>query len=282
MNPKLSKHQCGFRKGVSAQHCLVVMLEKWRKSLDNKGSSGILLTDLSKAFDCLVHDLLLAKLDAYGFDFNSLKVIYNYLNNRNQRVRINSTYSSWSQIIYGVPQGSILGPLLFNIYLSDLFLFTVDSNIANYADDNSPYSCENDIESVIVQLEKDSKTLLEWTGNNMLKANPDKFHLLLSCPEDNTSIKVDQYEIFNSESEKLLGITIDNKLNFNQHVSTLCNKATQKLHALARVSHYMNEEKRCLIMKAFINSQFGYCPLVWMFHSRTLNNRINKIHESLR
>ena len=111
--------------------------------------------------------------------------------------------------------------MLFNIYLSDLFLFTVDSNIANYADDNSPYSCEDDIKSVIVQLERDSKTLLEWTSNNMLKANPDKFHLLLSCPEDNTSIKVDQYEIFNSEYEKLLGITIDNKLNFNQHVSSV-------------------------------------------------------------
>ena len=133
---------------MSAQNCLLVMLEKWRACLDNKGSCGVLLTDLRKAFDCLIHDLLIAKLSAYGFDYNSLKLIYCYLTNRLQRIRINSKYSSWNDIIYGVPQGSILGPLLFNIYLSDLFIFCKNSNIANYADDNSPYSCSVDIESV--------------------------------------------------------------------------------------------------------------------------------------
>ena len=279
MDTKLSKHMCGFRKGYSAQHCLLVMLEKWRTSLDKKGCSGVLLTDLSKAFDCLSHDLLIAKLAAYGFDYNSIKLLYSYLTNRHQRVRLNSNYSTWSEIITGVPQGSILGPLLFNIYLSDLFLFTQDSDIANYADDNSPYACNTDYISVITQLEKDSKTLLEWVSNNALKANPDKFHLLLSTSDLNLSVKVDQFEIKNSNYEKLLGITIDNKLSFNEHVSSLCKKASQKLHALARVSCYMNLEKRRTIMKAFITSQFGYCPLVWMFHSRNLSNRINKIHE---
>ena len=161
IDSKLSKYQCGFRKGFSAQHCLLVMLEKWRATLDNRGFAGVLLTDLSKAFDCLSHDLLTAKLDAYGFDYNSVKLIHDYLNNRFRRVRINSHYSSWKEIIYGVPQGSILGPLLFNIYLSDLFMFTKESDIANYADDNSPYACKKDIDSVISQLEADSKTLLE-------------------------------------------------------------------------------------------------------------------------
>ena len=140
---------CGFRKGYNAQHCLLVMLEKWRTSLDKKGCSGVLLTDLSKAFDCLSHDLLIAKLAAYGFDYNSIKLLYSYLTNRHQRVRLNSNYSTWSEIITGVPQGSILGPLLSNIYLSDLFLFTEDSDIANYADDNSPYACNADYISVI-------------------------------------------------------------------------------------------------------------------------------------
>ena len=135
------------------------------------------------------------------------------------------------------------------------------------------------MDSVIVQLEEDSKILLEWVSNNVLKANLDKFHLLLSNPNPNISVKVDQYEISNSNCEKLLGIIIDNKLTFNNHVAGLCKKASQKLHALARVSKYMNMNKRRTTMKAFIIAQFGYCPLVWMFHSRTLNNRINKIHE---
>ena len=267
METKLSDNLCGFRKGRSTQHCLIVMLEKWRTTLDRRGFSGVLLTALSKAFDSLSHELLLAKLDAYGFSYNAIKVIHNYLVNRHQRVRINSKYSSWSEIINGVPQGSILGPLLFNIYLSDLFLFTGDSDIANYADDNSPYACKMDIKSVISQIEEDSKTLLNWVKNNGLKANPNKFHLLLSKPDERISVNVDGYQITNSKSEKLLGITIDSKLSFDEHVSGLCKKASNKLHALARISNYMNTDKLRVIMKAFINAQFGYCPLVWMFHS---------------
>ena len=151
--------------------------------------------------------------------------------------------------------------------------------MANYADDNSAYACKKDIHTVIKQLEEDSRILLEWVGNNVLKANPDKFHLLPSSVDEKLSIVVDQYEISNSCKGKLLGVTLDNRLNFAEHVSGLCSKTSQKLHALARVSPYMNIIKRRTLMNAFITSQFGYCPLVWMFHSRKLNNRINKIHE---
>ena len=279
MDGKLSMYQCGFRKGMSAQNCLLCMIEKWKKCLDKKGKAGVLLTDLSKAFDCLVHELLIAKLNAYGFDYFSLKLINNYLSNRLQRVRINSYYSSWSHITTGVPQGSILGPLLFNIYLSDLFLFFESSDIANYADDNSPFACEVDNQSVLLQLETDSNTLLDWIKNNGFKANPDKFHLLLSDNDEEHYIKVENYTIQNSKSEKMLGIILDNGLTFNSHVSKICDKASQKLHALSRVSSSMNFTKRKVLMLAFINSQFGYCTLVWMFHSRKLNNRINNIHE---
>ena len=275
----LSNYQCGFRKNYSSQHCLLVMLERWKRCLDKKGSAGVLLTDLSKAFDCLNHDLLIAKLHAYGFDYNSLKLIQDYLSYRFQRVRINSSYSSWKTILQGVPQGSILGPVLFNIYLTDLFLFTADSNIANYADDNSPYACKANSDLVITQLQEDTSKLLRWFSDNSLKANPDKFHLITSDTDENISITVGQYNIHNSNNHNLLGVIIDNKLTFNEHVSSLCKKATQKLHALIRVSRFMNTDKKRVIMKSFITSHFNYCPLIWMLHSRLLNTRINKIHE---
>ena len=188
-------------------------------------------------------------------------------------------YSSWTEIIYGVPQRSILGSLLFNIYISDLFMFCESGNVANYADDNSPYVCSTDIDSVISELEKDSCILLEWVNNNGLKANPKKFHLILNDYDDKHHIVIENLKIHKSSCEKLLGIKIDNKLSFNQHVTELCSKASQKLQTLSRISHFMNVNQRKVIMRAFIHSQFGYCPLVWMFHSRKLNNRINKIHE---
>ena len=205
-----------------------------------KEKSGILLTDLSKAFVCLVHDLLIAKLDAYGFDYPSLKLIYNYLSDRLQRLRINSQYSSWSNIIDGIPQGYILGPLHFNIYLSDLFLFFENSDIVHYADDNSPFACETDNSSILHQLDKDSKTLLGWMSNNGLKANPDQFHLLLSDYDEYYFIRVSNFSIPNSNSEKLSGIIFNNGLTFNNHVSELCTKASQRLHALSRVCNIMN------------------------------------------
>ena len=99
---------------------------------------GALLTDLSKAFDCLDHELLIAKLNAYGFSLTALKLVHNYLSNRKQRTKINSTHSSLLEVLFGVSQGSILGPLLFNIFLIDLFFIIEDTDIASYADGNTP------------------------------------------------------------------------------------------------------------------------------------------------
>ena len=279
IQPYLSNYLCGFRKGYSAQNCLLVMLHLWNNALDRHDIAGALLTDLSKAFDCLNHDLMIAKLNAYGFDHNSLTYIYSYLTGRQHRTKVNNYLSSWADISSGIPQGSILGPLLFNIYINDIFLFIEDNKLANYADDNTPFSVNSDLNTLLRNLNVDTSILVKWFKDNNFKMNPDKCKLLVTNHGSEVSLKVDGETITCSNSVKLLGITVDNKLDFNEHVSLICSKVSKKLHALARISPFISTVNMRKIMKAFLESQFGYCPLVWMFHNRTLNTRINRLHE---
>ena len=109
--------------------------------------------------------------------------------------------------------------------------------------------------------------------------NADKCKLLITNHDENLSISIEGETISARKCVKLLGIKIDNKLDFNEHICSIRKKASFKLHALARISHFMNVHKLRILVKAFIQSQFGYCPLIWMFHSRTSNNKINKLHE---
>ena len=219
------------------------------------------MTDLSKAFDCLPHELLIAKLHAYGFSLSALRLMYSYLSNRKQRTKINESYSFWEEILYGVPQGSILGPLLFNIFMCDLFLIVNDIDFANYADDNTPFIFGNNPIEVLKCLEDASDKLFEWFSNNQMKANPDKCHVLTSSMTP-TSINIKGYVSYNSLCETLLGVTIDSKLSFNAHLDKILTKARQKVHVLARIAPYMSIPKRKLIMNSFFTSQFNYCPLV--------------------
>ena len=126
VEPISSKFQCGFKKGFSAQHCVPTMLEKWESTADDKRNFGAFFTHLSKAFNCLSHDLLLAKLNAFGLSLPALRLVQGYLSNRRQGTKINSEISSWEEISFAVPQGSILRPLLFNIFLCDLFFIMYD------------------------------------------------------------------------------------------------------------------------------------------------------------
>ena len=160
MIPKFSNVLCAFRECHSAQRDLIRLVEQSRKSLNNRGIVGMVLMDLSKAFDCISHELLIAKLGAYGFGNDSLRLIFDYLTFRKQRVRINSTYSSWLEVTSGVPQGSVLSPLLFKIYISDLTFFVEDCQLCNFADDNTLFASDLKLEGVISRLENDiQKTL---------------------------------------------------------------------------------------------------------------------------
>ena len=238
----LSPYLCGFRKGYSAQHALLRLKNTLNLCLDKKENIGMFMMDLSKAFDCISHELLIAKLHVYGFSKASLKLTYNYLKGRNQRVKINADYNSWREILSGVPQGSILVPLLFNIFINDLFFCVKNSEICNYADDNSLTVADADLDKIIAKLETDIDILNTWFINNGMLLNEDKCHFMIIEPSWNTRKKIERIKLRNETIEetniaKLLGITFDNKLTMNDHIKIICKQASSKLYALARISN---------------------------------------------
>ena len=175
---------CGFRKAHGTQHALLKLLQSWQKELDEKGMVATVLMDLSKAYDSIPHDLLIAKLSSYGIDSVGLLLISDYLSRRKQRTKIGSSYSSWHDIKRRVPQGSLLGPLLFNIFTNDLFLFIRKSGVCNFADDNTLYIAGRNIENVISDLKTDLVGVMEWFKITSLKANPGKFQFMVLGNKD--------------------------------------------------------------------------------------------------
>ena len=155
----LSKYQGGFRKKFSSKHSLLAKFGKWKKVLDNGGSCGALLVDRSKACDCIVYDLLLAKLSTYGFDYNSLKLINSVLSGRKFRTKIGSSYSPYLDLLVVVLQWSVFGPLLFNINMCNFILCDCECNIIDYAYDITLYGCEPNMDFILSKLEKDTSAV---------------------------------------------------------------------------------------------------------------------------
>ena len=179
-----------------------------------------------------------------------------------------------------MPQGSVLGPLLFNIHSNDLLLSLNNADVCNYADDTTLFASDIDTDNVVARLEPDSAHAIKWFSDNYMKLNEDKCHLLTfgNMSDGSVLVKTGSSTIANSTEEKLLEVTLVSKLTFEQHVSYLCQKVSNKLYALSRIAHYMDQAKSRMLM-TFINSQFQYFPLAWMFHNRKLNTKINKLHE---
>ena len=203
---------------------------------------------------------------------------------RNQRVKINAEYSSWKEILKGVPQGSVLGPLLFNIFINDLFFFVEKSEVCNYADDNSLTVADICVDTIISKLEKDINNLDTWFKHNGMVLNKKMpihgvIEPRLTSRNEIEKIKLGKHTIEEINNGKLLGIIFDNKLTMHDHIKHICKKASDKLYALARISHYLDKQKRIILMKSFVISQFNYFPIVWMYCQRKSNNLTNRIHE---
>ena len=258
------------------------MIEEWKSALDNGNMVGSIAIDLSRAFDSLPHGLLLAKVYAYGVNIESCKLIASYLHNRHHRVKIRDKRSDWLQIKRGVPQGSVMGPLLFNIFINDIFLFS-DINIYNYADDNCISFEGRSIDIITDKLHKESVSLMEWFRKNSLAANPAKFQTMLlksnSIKDIQLNVTVENISLPSSDTMKVLGIDIDDRLTFDGHISNMCIKAGRQLNVLQRLRGSLDQDSRMAIYKSFIMSNFNYCPLIWMFTSKTSLSKLENIQK---
>ena len=191
---------------------------------------------------------------------------------------MNNCISLRHEIEYGVPQSSILGPLLFNIGLIDLFLLCENDDITSYGDDTTLYTCARDTPIVISEPQSTSENSLAGLKKIILKQILKNVTSLSS----KSSIETKKGVPFkSSETETRSGVSIDSELNFENHISKICRKVSRKLSALGRIAGYLALEKRRMLFKVFIESQFNYCPLIWMLYSRTMNDKINRLCERL-
>ena len=271
-----------FRKGYSCQSALLHMIEKFKSALDKGEFVACISMDISKAFDCLPHCLAICKLFSYGLSREACTLIASYLFQRKQRVKIGNVKSEWGEIGKGVPQGSILGPLIFNIFLNDLFYFVKQGSMYNYADDNSVSVSHRELNILTRQLQTEAEVTIQWFADNAMEANPAKFQGLLLKGNKQASdfrVIIQGQQIEFSKSITTLGICIDENLTFDEHVNNICLKASRQISALQRLTGLLDMPSRKAIDNSFIVSNFNYCPLVYYFTSRESINKMQKIQE---
>ena len=285
MNAHFNDLLGAYRKGHGCSQVLTYAVDIWKRALDRNHYVATLFMDLSRAFDSIPHVLLITKLKAYGFSENACQFMTSYLKGRQQRVKINGTFSDWAGTTKGIPQGSCLGPLLFNVFINDIFSHIKACKIFNYADDNSLSATNEKLDIAIDHLISDTKIAIEWFQNNFMKVNPEKFQIMFISPFD-TNLDMpneitinDTCKIQPSTEVQLLGMNIDNKLNFDNHVRSLCKKASKQLKVLYRFRNVLGKKEKELLFNAFIISCFNFCPIVWNFCGKTSIKLVEKVQE---
>ena len=183
-----------------------------------------------------------------------MKLIKSYLTNRWQRTKFNTGFNKWTEILLGVLQGPVLGPLLFNIYINDVLFLTENTNVCNYADDTTFYACDSDLHYLISRLEHDSVLAIEWFECNYMKLNQDKCHLLISGHKyESVWANIGSCKIWESNDQKLLGVNIDRNLKFNHYILKQCKKAGRKLSALTRICKFTSLRRWRVLMRLLLN-----------------------------
>ena len=236
--------------------------------------------DLSKAFDSLNHEQLLAKLKAYGLDSNLVTFMKSYLTNRLHCCKINNYFSEWGKVLNGVPQGSILGILLFNIFLNDIFLSLQKCDLANYADDSTLNTSDKSI-SNMNSLSHDFTVWSKWFHNNFMVLNTSKCSFILLGVEDelHTNVVRGNETLKNIKQEKVLGVTINNKLNFATHLSNIAKNVNIKFNAPTRVQKHVTTDKKKTYILFFYKISVHLLPFSMDVLHKTSIGRINSIHE---
>jgi len=274
----LFEGQHGFRKGHSCETALHELITDINLSRDKRLTTMLLFIDYRKAFDTVDSNLLLLKLFHYGFDNSALKLIADYFTNRSQSTKVNGKLSATANIPLGVPQGSCLGPLFFLIFINDLAYLLEGLSSKLFADDTTIYSSGLVLADVIVDFQKRIKPLGSWCSLNRLDINWSKTYVMfitnsrITLP---TTVLLNDVSVSVVNEFKLLGITLDNKLNFNKHIATICRQINSKLFSIKRLFELCTSVKM-QFFKTFVLPYFDYCISLLVYFPRIMIQKLSK------
>lgn len=283
-NNIISNHQSGFRCLHSTVTALLEATDNWAFSIDRGEVNAVVFLDLKKAFDTVDHDILLSKLTEYGITGNSNSWFKSYLYGRNQKCFVNGYLSHNRSLSCGIPQGTILGPLLFLLYINDLPNCLSHSEPRMYADDTHLTFSSNNINSINYHLNQDLSSVNEWLIANKLTLNKSKTEFMLIGSRqrlrtlDNApSLVIDEVPVKQVFSTKSLGVHIDENLSWNVHIDKLCKKIASGIGALKRIRPFVPHSTLQSIFNSLIQPHFDYCSAVWGTCNKTLANRLQKL-----
>ncbi|MBY0580283.1 MAG: reverse transcriptase family protein, partial [Rickettsiales bacterium] len=275
-NQCLYKHQFGFRKRYSTAHALIKITESIRVALDSGNFACGVFVDFQKAFDTVDHEILLSKLNYYGVRGISLQWFKSYLSDRQQFVTLNGISSDIKKVSIGIPQGSILGPLLFIIYINDLNLSIKHSKTYHFADDTNLQLITNSLKKLNKYINQDMASLVQWLRANKISLNTKKTEIIVFKTRKTNFLKknkknIPKYLNFRISGQKLslssnityLGVVLDEKLSFKTHISDLTLKLSRSIGMLAKVRHYVNFETLLSIYHSIFGSHLRYACQVW-------------------
>ena len=268
MNNLLIPNQYGFRANHSTDYAILQLCDKITDSLSKKEHTVGVFMDLSKAFDTIDHRILICKLKAYGVRGIVLRWFEDYLNNRFQYVTFKSKSSNICPVRCGVPQGSILGPLLFLIYMNDIVNASPLLTYVLFADDTNIFYSHKDLNILITTLNLELKKLSLWFKSNKLSLNINKtnfmyFKHMQSKQEFNHNIFIDDIAIIEKQETKFLGVLIDSNLSWNSHICNICMLASRSIGILYKLKFYLSQKSLFMIYNSFILSYISYCNIVW-------------------